>query len=111
MSTDIAIIRTSSTAHSSTSVPLWAATNDNHSKTSVFLNTVVAEADSKVHAYIRAYHALVPEGTAEEVGVEEREWDSIVNKPHVREALRRMAAEARQQYFAGETEEGGFAVE
>jgi len=42
---------------------------------------------------------------------EEQEWDSIVNKPHVRQALRRMAAEARRQYYAGQTEEGGFAVE
>ena len=42
---------------------------------------------------------------------EEREWDSIVNKPRVRQALRRMAAEARRQYYAGETEEGGFALE
>lgn len=42
---------------------------------------------------------------------EEREWDAIVSKPHVRQALRRMAAEARQRYYAGEIEEGGFAVE
>ena len=42
---------------------------------------------------------------------EEREWHTIVNKPHVREALRSMAAEARQRYYAGEIEEGGFAVE
>ncbi len=42
---------------------------------------------------------------------EEREWDSIVHKPHVRNALRRMATEARRQYYAGETEEGGFGLE
>lgn len=42
---------------------------------------------------------------------EEREWHTIVSKPHVRQALRRMAAEARRQYYAGEIEEGGFAVE
>jgi len=42
---------------------------------------------------------------------EEREWDILFAKPHVQRALRRMAAEARQQYYAGETEEGGFAVE
>jgi hypothetical protein len=42
---------------------------------------------------------------------EEREWESIVSKAHVRQALRRMANEARQQYYAGETEEGGFGLE
>lgn len=44
-------------------------------------------------------------GPIEEEDAEEREWDSIVSKPHVRQALRRMAAEARRQYYAGETEE------
>ena len=42
---------------------------------------------------------------------EEREWNAIVSKPHVRQALRRMAAEARRQIAAGEIEEGGFAIE
>ena len=64
-----------------------------------------------IQAYIRAYHAVVPKRTIEEEETEEREWDNIVNKPYVRQALRRMAAEARRQYYAGETEEGGFAVE
>lgn len=62
-------------------------------------------------AYIRAYHALVPKRTIEEEEAEEREWDSIVRKPHVQDALRRMAAEARRQYYVGETEEGGFGLE
>src|SRR5437588_4070722 len=57
-------------------------------------------------AYIRVYHALIPKRSIEEEEAEEREWDSIVSKPHVRQALRRMAAEARRQYYAGETEEG-----
>lgn len=42
---------------------------------------------------------------------EEHEWHSIVSKPHVLQALRRMAAEARRQIAAGEIEEGGFAIE
>ncbi len=42
---------------------------------------------------------------------EEREWEAIVRKPHVRNALRRLAAEALQQDTVGETEEGGFVVE
>lgn len=37
--------------------------------------------------------------------LEEREWEHIVAKPEVRDALRRMAAEAREQDDAGETEE------
>ena len=37
--------------------------------------------------------------------LEEREWERIVAKPHVRDALRRMAAEARAEDEAGETEE------
>src|SRR6266699_453016 len=69
----------------------------------------VAEAESIVKdALIRTYHALVPKRTIEEEEAEGREWDSIVSKSHVREALRRMTAEARQQYYAGEIEEGGF---
>jgi hypothetical protein len=72
----------------------------------------VAEAESIVKdALIRAYLALVPKRTIEEEEAEEGEWKSIVSKPHVRQALRRMAAEARRQYYAGETEEGGFGLE
>ena len=65
----------------------------------------------EVEEAIRAYHALVPKRTVEEEEAEEREWESIVQKPHVRQALRRMAAEARRQYYTGETEEGGFGLE
>jgi hypothetical protein len=42
---------------------------------------------------------------------EEQEWESIVRKPHVRNALRRLAAEVLRQDATGETEEGGFAIE
>ena len=75
-------------------------------------SVVVAEVEAIIEdTYIRAYHAVVPKRTKEEEEAEEREWDSIVNKPHVRQALRRMATEARRQYYAGETEEGGFGLE
>jgi hypothetical protein len=60
---------------------------------------------------IRAYHALVPKRTLEEEEAEEREWDSIVSQPHVRQALRRMSAEVRRQIASGEIEEGGFEIE
>ena|SRR6266568_5762830 len=72
---------------------------------------VVAKFDSIMQAHIRAYHAVVPKRTIEEEKAEEREWDAIVSRPHVRQALRRMAAEVRRQIAAGEIEEGGFAVE
>ena len=42
---------------------------------------------------------------------DELEWHRIVNTPHVRNGLRRLAVEARRQIAAGKTEEGGFAVE
>lgn len=42
---------------------------------------------------------------------DEREWHNIVSTPHMRRGLRRLAAEARQQFAAGETEKGGFAIE
>jgi hypothetical protein len=114
MSTDIAIRKTSSTADSSASVPLWVAANDYHPKARVLLNTVIAVItgeDSKVQAYIRAYHALVPKRTIEEEEADEREWHAIISQPHVHQALLRLAEEVRRQIAAGETEEGGFAVE
>ena len=66
---------------------------------------------SEAEDAIRAYQALVSGQTVEEEEAEEREWNRIVNKPRVQQALRRMAAEARRQYYAGETEEGGFGLE
>ena len=43
--------------------------------------------------------------------LDELEWHNIVTTPYVRQGLRRLAAEARRQFAAGETEKGGFAVE
>lgn len=42
---------------------------------------------------------------------EEQEWEAIVSIPRVKNALRRLAAEVLRQDAAGETEEGGFAIE
>ena len=36
--------------------------------------------------------------------LEEREWEAIVSKPHVRDTLKRMAVEALKEDAAGETE-------
>ena len=43
--------------------------------------------------------------------IEEREWEQIVSKPHVRATVRILAEEAFGQYQRSETEDGGFAVE
>ena len=114
MSTNIAIMRTSSTADSSASVPLCVAANDYHPKARVLLNTataVIGEADSIVQGYIRAYHTLVPKRTIEEEEAEEREWHAIISQAHVQQGLLRLAEEIRRQIAAGEIEEGGFAIE
>lgn len=42
---------------------------------------------------------------------EELEWDALFAQPHVQAGLGRLAEEAERQFAAGETEEGGFAVE
>jgi hypothetical protein len=43
--------------------------------------------------------------------LEELEWNKIATTPRVRSGLRRLAAEALQEFATGETEEGGFAIE
>ena len=42
---------------------------------------------------------------------EELEWDTLFAQPHVQAGLDRLEEEAMRQIVAGETEEGGFAVE
>lgn len=42
---------------------------------------------------------------------DEAEWNETFNTPHVQSGLRHLATEARRQFAAKETEEGGFAVE
>jgi hypothetical protein len=43
--------------------------------------------------------------------LDEREWDKITCASHVQQALIELADEAEKQEQAGETEEGGFALE
>lgn len=38
----------------------------------------------------------------------EREWERIISQPHVLKAIIELGEEAKRQYDAGETEEGGF---
>ena len=40
--------------------------------------------------------------------IEEQEWDTIVNKPHVQARLHELGRKALEEDQAGETEEGGF---
>ena len=42
---------------------------------------------------------------------EELEWDALFAQPHVQAALDRLEEEAKRQFLAGKTSEGGFAVE
>ena len=43
--------------------------------------------------------------------IEEREWEQIASKPHVRATVRSLAEEAFGEYQRAETEVGGFSVE
>ena len=43
--------------------------------------------------------------------IDEQEWDEIVSKPRVQQALRTLAEEAQKYEATGETVEGGFAIE
>lgn len=71
----------------------------------------VTEANNIVlDASMRFYPALTP-NSVEDEDDEEREWDALFALPHVQAGLSRLAAEAERQFAAGETEEGGFAVE
>ena len=38
----------------------------------------------------------------------EGEWERIISQPHVLKAIVELGEEAKRQYDAGETEEGGF---
>ncbi len=40
--------------------------------------------------------------------IDEREWNVIVNKSHVKKRLRELGRQALKEERAGETEEGGF---
>ncbi len=90
-------------------VPLSLASASKSHPTTVFVAT------PSISTFQTKYYSLDSPPTKEEPisqeELEEIEWDNILRKPHVRPGLRRMAAEARRQIAAGETEEGGFAVE
>lgn len=71
--------------------------------------------DQLRYAYERAQQLpdTVQNAIAERIldEIDNQEWEQIVSKPQVRQALRRMAAQARREEAAEETEEGGFGNE
>lgn len=73
----------------------------------------VAEANSIIRdAHKRYLHMLgLPEIGDDYTDEEELEWNTFFAQPHVQAELERLAEEAERQFAAGETEEGGFAVE
>ena len=65
-------------------------------------SVVVAEAE----ALIREAHKIGGDYSEEEL-----EWKAFFADTHVQAELERLAEEAEREFAAGETEEGGFAIE
>jgi hypothetical protein len=74
---------------------------------------VVAEVNSIIRDALMRYLCAIalPEIGDDYTDEEELEWDTLFAQPHVQAGLDRLAEEAERQFAAGETEEGGFAVE
>ena len=76
-----------------------------------------AAAGAETNSIIRDTHMkylcaiALPEFGGDYTDDEELEWDTLFAQPHVQAGLDRLAHEAVRQFAAGETEEGGFAVE
>ena len=72
-----------------------------------------AEANSIIREVHMRYLCAItlPEIGDDYTDEEELEWDNLFAQPHVQAGLDRLAEEAERQFAAGETEEGGFAVE
>ena len=68
---------------------------------------VIAEANS----IIREAHIRLPEIGDDYSDEEEIAWNAFFTQPRVQAELERLAEETERQFAAGETEEGGFAVE
>ncbi|GAC1391192.1 MAG: hypothetical protein NVSMB38_10960 [Ktedonobacteraceae bacterium] len=107
MSNPPTLEKTSGTADARIPIPRLPMTSGTLRSSSVH----VWIAKSIEDMYIRTYHALVPKRTIEEEEAEEQEWHDILSQPHVQQGLLRLAEGIRRQIAAGETEEGGFAVE
>lgn len=103
----IRVAPSSSTLHSSINYVLTG------SSIALPASVVVAEAESIIReAHMRYLHALgLSEIGDNYTDEEELEWNTFFAQPHVQAELERLAEEAERQFVAGETEEGGFAVE
>lgn len=73
----------------------------------------VAEAISIIRDTYMIYLRTValPQIADDYTDEEELEWDTLFAQPDVQAGLDRLAEEAKRQFAAGETVEGGFAVE
>jgi hypothetical protein len=73
----------------------------------------VAEANFIIRdAHTRYFRTIgLPEIGDDYSDEEELEWNTFFAQPHVQAELERLAEEAERQFAAGDTEEGGFAVE
>ena len=79
----------------------------------ITLNKAAVEATSIIRDAHMKYLCTIalPEIGDDYADEEELEWDTLFAQPHVQAGLDRLAEEAERQFAAGETEEGGFAVE
>ena len=77
------------------------------------LDNGTVEATSIIRdAHMRYLCAIaLPEIGDDYTDEEELEWDNLFSQPHVQAGLDRLAEEAERQFVAGETVEGGFAIE
>lgn len=81
--------------------------------TSIFIpfQSILASTHQSKYFVINADAAVAESSAQAQAIIEELEWHKIVSNPHVRSELRCLAAKTLQEFAAGETEEGGFAVE
>ena len=77
------------------------------------ISVVVAEAEAIIEEAHMAYlHTLAfPQIGGDYSDEEELKWSAFFARSDVQAELDRLAEEAERQFAAGETEEGGFAVE
>ncbi|MDQ6659557.1 MAG: hypothetical protein M3Z24_01165 [Chloroflexota bacterium] len=87
-----------------TKIPLSSAQASTFHSDHFTLDKVTAVASS----IIQDAHTIIGDDYTDE---EELEWDTLFAQPHVQAGLDRLAEKAERQFAAGETEEGGFAVE
>jgi hypothetical protein len=103
----IRVVPSSGTLQSSTGHVLTS------SSIAVPASVVVTEAEAIIRDSHTIYlHTIVlPEIGDDYSDEEEKEWDTLFAQPHLQAGLDRLEEQAMQQFLAGKTIEGGFAVE